>query len=390
VEAAGGGLITFEAVTKRYQDGTVAVDGLDLEVPAGKTMVLVGPSGCGKTTSLRMINRLVEPTEGTIRLDGTDIRERNPAHLRRGIGYVIQQTGLFPHRTVEDNIATVPVLNGWPRKKARARAGELIALVGLDPALAKRYPHQLSGGQQQRVGVARALAADPPVLLMDEPFSAVDPVVRASLQDQLLSLQAELRKTIVLVTHDIEEAIKVGDLVALFRPHGKIAQLAPPEELLAAPADDYVADFVGFDRGIRRLSFVSTAGLSLDTGAVLPAQATVAQALAAGRPWICVTEEERPRGWVDTATLAALPGDTSLGQVRAEPIGHPFTLGGDTLRAALDAAVLSPAGQAVAVDDDGRVLGVATFDQLRAAIQAADSNSRQDTRQVEPAQVPPS
>jgi osmoprotectant transport system ATP-binding protein len=383
-------LITFEAVTKRYPDGTIAVDGLDLEVPAGQTMVLVGPSGCGKTTSLRMINRLIEPTQGTILLDGTDIAARNPAQLRRGIGYVIQQTGLFPHRTVEDNIATVPVLTGWPRKKARDRARELLTLVGLDQGLARRYPHQLSGGQQQRVGVARALAADPPVLLMDEPFSAVDPIVRASLQDQLLTLQSELHKTIVLVTHDIEEAIKVGDLVALFRPHGKIAQLAPPEELLAAPADDYVADFVGFDRGIRRLSFVSTAGLSLDTGAVLPAQATVAQALAAGRPWICVTEEERPRGWVDTATLAALPGDTPLGQVRAEPIGHPFTLGGDTLRAALDAAVLSPAGQAVAVDDDGRVLGVATFDQLRAAIQAADSNSRQDTRQVEPAQVPPS
>ncbi len=228
-------------MTKQYPDGTVAVDGLDLDVPAGKTVVLVGPSGCGKTTSLRMINRLVEPTRGTILLDGTDIKERNPALLRRGIGYVIQQSGLFPHRTVEDNIATVPVLNGWPRKKARGRAGELIALVGLDPALAKRYPHQLSGGQQQRVGVARALAADPPVLLMDEPFSAVDPVVRASLQDQLLSLQAELRKTIVLVTHDIEEAIKVGDVVALFRPHGKLAQVAPPEELLAAPADDYVA-----------------------------------------------------------------------------------------------------------------------------------------------------
>jgi len=276
-------LITFEAVTKRYPDGTVAVDGLDLEVPAGKTVVLVGPSGCGKTTTLRMINRLVEPTHGTILLDGTDIKERNPAHLRRGIGYVIQQTGLFPHRTVEDNIATVPVLNGWPRKKARGRADELLTLVGLDPALAKRYPHQLSGGQQQRVGVARALAADPPVLLMDEPFSAVDPVVRASLQDQLLSLQAELRKTIVLVTHDIEEAIKVGDLVALFRPHGKIAQLAPPEELLAAPVDDYVADFVGFDRGIRRLSFVSTTGLNLDTSPLLPAESTVADALASGR-----------------------------------------------------------------------------------------------------------
>jgi osmoprotectant transport system ATP-binding protein len=383
-------LITFEAVTKRYPDGTVAVDALDLEVPAGKTMVLVGPSGCGKTTSLRMINRLVEPTQGTILLDGTDIKERNPAHLRRGIGYVIQQTGLFPHRTVEDNIATVPVLNGWPRKKARARAEELLTLVGLDPALAKRYPHQLSGGQQQRIGVARALAADPPVLLMDEPFSAVDPIVRASLQDQLLSLQAELRKTIVLVTHDIEEAIKVGDLVALFRPHGKIAQLAPPEELLAAPVDDYVADFVGFDRGIRRLSFVSTAGLTLDTGAVLPAEATVATALAAGRPWICVTEAGRPRGWVDTSTIAALPGDTALRQVRAEPIGHPFTRGTDSLRAALDAAVLSPAGQAVAVDGDGLALGAATFDQIRAAIQAADGNDGQDARQVQHAEGPPS
>jgi osmoprotectant transport system ATP-binding protein len=394
-------LISFEAVTKRYPDGTVAVDGLDLEVPAGKTMVLVGPSGCGKTTTLRMINRLVEPTAGTIRLDGTDIKERNPAHLRRGIGYVIQQSGLFPHRTVEDNIATVPVLNGWPRKKARARAGELITLVGLDPSLAKRYPHQLSGGQQQRVGVARALAADPPVLLMDEPFSAVDPVVRASLQEQLLALQAELQKTIVLVTHDIEEAIKVGDLVALYRPHGKIAQLAPPEELLAAPVDDYVAGFVGFDRGIRRLSFVSTSRLTLDTGAVLAAQATVSEALASGRPWICVTEEQRPRGWVDTATLAALPGGTTLGQVRAEPIGHSFTLGDDSLRAALDAAVLSPAGQAIAVDDDGKVLGVATFDQLRAAIQRetiqaaghdkGDGGHDEDSRQVQPAQqVPPS
>lgn len=382
-------MITFETVTKRYPDGTVAVDELDLDVPAGKTMVLVGPSGCGKTTSLRMINRLVEPTQGRILLDGTDINQRNPALLRRGIGYVIQQTGLFPHRTVEDNIATVPVLTGWARKKARARAGELLTLVGLEPALAKRYPHQLSGGQQQRVGVARALAADPPVLLMDEPFSAVDPVVRAALQDQLLSLQAELRKTIVLVTHDIEEAIKVGDLVALFRPHGRLAQVAPPEQLLAAPADDYVAGFVGFDRGIRRLSFVSTAGLTLDTSPVLPADATVAQALATGRPWICVTEVRRPRGWVDTATVAALPGDTPLGQVQAEALGHTFTVGTDSLRAALDAAVLSPAGQAVAVDGDGRMLGVATFDQLRAAIQAADSQPGQPAHDVQYAQEGP-
>jgi osmoprotectant transport system ATP-binding protein len=369
-------LITFQSVTKRYPDGTVAVDALDLTVPDGRTMVLVGPSGCGKTTSLRMINRLVEPTQGAVFLDGTDVRDRNPAQLRRGIGYVIQQSGLFPHRTVEDNIATVPVLNGWPRKKARGRARELLTLVGLDQDLARRYPHQLSGGQQQRVGVARALAADPPVLLMDEPFSAVDPVVRASLQDQLLTLQAELRKTIVLVTHDIEEAIKVGDLVALFRPHGKLAQVAPPEELLAAPADDYVAGFVGFDRGIRRLSFVSTDGLALDSGPLLSADTTVAKTLATGQPWVCVTDaERRPVGWVSAAALGAAAADAPLGQVKTEPVGHAFTVGTDSLRAALDAAVLSPAGQAVGVDDDGRVLGVATFDQLRAAIQAADTRA---------------
>ena len=292
-DAFGGGaegrwLITFEGVTKRYPDGTIAVDYLNLDVPDGKTMVLVGPSGCGKTTTLRMINRLVEPSEGRILLNGDDIRQQDPARLRRGIGYVIQQTGLFPHRTVEDNIATVPVLNGWRRAKARARARELLTTVGLDPALGKRYPHQLSGGQQQRVGVARALAADPPVLLMDEPFSAVDPVVRGQLQEQLIALQNELRKTIVLVTHDIEEAIKVGDIVALYHPHGTLAQLGPPERLRGAPADDYVAGFVGFDRGIRRLSFFRTDGLSLSAGPVLPATATAASALKTGEPWILV------------------------------------------------------------------------------------------------------
>jgi osmoprotectant transport system ATP-binding protein len=369
-------LISFEAVTKRYPDGTVAVDALNLEVPEGKTVVLVGPSGCGKTTSLRMVNRLVEPSEGRILLDGADVRDRDPARLRRGIGYVIQQTGLFPHRTVEDNIATVPVLVGSPRKKARDRARELIELVGLDAGLARRYPHQLSGGQQQRVGVARALAADPPVLLMDEPFSAVDPVVRAALQDQLLSLQATLRKTIVLVTHDIEEAIKVGDLVALFRPHGTLAQVAPPQQLLAAPADDYVAGFVGFDRGIRGLSFVAADRLVLDTDPLLPASETVAAARASGQEWICVLgADRRPAGWVAPVTLGALPGDTPLSQVPAQPVGHVFTVGTDSLRAALDAAVLSPAGQAVGVDADGRALGVATFDQLRAAIQAADTRA---------------
>jgi osmoprotectant transport system ATP-binding protein len=366
-------LITFEHVTKRYPDGTVAVDSLDLEVPAGQTMVLVGPSGCGKTTSLRMINRLVEPTSGRITVDGRDVLEQNPAQLRRGIGYVIQQTGLFPHRTVEDNIATVPLLNGWKRNMARGRARELLALVGLDAGLAKRYPHQLSGGQQQRVGVARALAADPPVLLMDEPFSAVDPIVRASLQDELIRLQTELHKTVVLVTHDIEEAIKVGDLVALYRPHGHLAQVGTPERILGDPADDYVKDFVGFDRGIRRLSFFGTSGLELDTRPVLPADATVATALATGQPWILVTSDGVPQGWVPQHRLGAHGGDTPLSDVPREGYGHTFTAGADSLRAALDAAVLSPAGQAVGVDADGRVAGVLGYDQLRTAVQAADA-----------------
>jgi osmoprotectant transport system ATP-binding protein len=367
-------LITFDSVTKRYPDGTIAVDALTLDVPDGRTMVLVGPSGCGKTTSLRMVNRLIEPSQGRILLNGEDIRTQHPARLRRGIGYVIQQTGLFPHRTIEDNIATVPVLNGWKRARARARARELLDLVGLDQALARRYPHQLSGGQQQRVGVARALAADPPVLLMDEPFSAVDPVVRASLQDQLISLQRELRKTILLVTHDIEEAIKVGDLVALYHPHGTLAQVGPPERLLGEPADDYVASFVGFDRGIRRLSFFPADEVALSSGPVLAADATAAAALRSGEPWVLVVgagDDRRARGWVSADRLAGLDGQTRLADVPIEGFGHTFTIGDDSLRAALDAAVLSPAGQAIGVDDGGRVLGVASFDQLRAAVQAA-------------------
>ena len=289
-------MITFESVTKRYPGGTVAVDGLDLEVPDGKTMVLVGPSGCGKTTTLRMINRLIDPTEGRILLDGQDISQTGASQLRRGIGYVIQQTGLFPHRTIEDNIATVPLLNGWPKAKARARARELMDLVGLDQDMGRRYPYQLSGGQQQRVGVARALAADPPVLLMDEPFSAVDPIVRATLQDELTRLQGELHKTVVLVTHDVEEAIKVGDVVAVWYPHGKIAQIDTPERLLGAPADDYVESFLGFDRGIRRLAFFPAAGLDLETETVLGEDVTVElarqAAKRAGASWVLVTSAE--------------------------------------------------------------------------------------------------
>ena len=372
-------MITFENVTKRYPGGTVAVDDLSLEIPAGQTMVLVGPSGCGKTTSLRMINRMIDPTSGRILLDGQDIQQSNPAQLRRGIGYVIQQAGLFPHRTIADNIATVPLLIGWPKAKARDRARELMDLVGLDAQMARRYPHQLSGGQQQRVGVARALAADPPVLLMDEPFSAVDPIVRASLQDELLRLQAELRKTVVFVTHDIEEAIKVGDQVAIFRPGGKVVQVDTPQRLLTAPADSYVEDFLGFDRGIRRLSFLAADTLDLDTATIAGQDTTAAQALgkarSAGAQWILVIDAERlPRGWVSVADLEAAQGDTALtGVPLTTGLGHTFAVQTDSLRAALDATVLSVTGEAVGVDADGRVVGVTSYDRLRAAIQRANA-----------------
>jgi len=371
-------VITFEGVTKRYPDGTVAVDSLDLEIPGGKIAVLVGPSGCGKTTSLRMINRLVEPTSGRILLDGKDVQDANPSVLRRGIGYVIQQTGLFPHRTIEDNIATVPMLTGTDKRKARERARDLMQLVGLDAAtMARRYPHQLSGGQQQRVGVARALAADPPVLLMDEPFSAVDPIVRASLQDELIRLQAELHKTVVLVTHDVEEAIKVGDLVAVFRPGGHLAQVASPERLLGAPADDYVRDFVGFDRGIRRLSFFPAADLGLADRTVLPAATKVSDAITTakqeGEPWLLVTSEQGvPLGWASLADLEGMRPASTLADGPLAQVGHTFRPDTDSLRAALDATILSRTERAVAVDAAGRVLGTTSYERLRDAIRTAE------------------
>ena len=248
-------MIRLDGVGKTFGDGTVAVEALDLDVPRGAVVTLVGPSGCGKSTTLKMVNRLIEPTSGRIFLDGKDVTDADPVELRRGIGYVIQQVGLFPHQTIATNVATVPSLLGWSKADARARALELMDLVGLDPdVFADRFPHQLSGGQQQRVGVARALAADPPVLLMDEPFGAVDPVVRARLQDEFLRLQRELAKTVLLVTHDIDEAVKMGDQVAVFAAGGRLAQYDVPAAILGAPADEFVSEFVGGSRGLRRLS----------------------------------------------------------------------------------------------------------------------------------------
>ncbi|GAB2871532.1 ABC transporter ATP-binding protein [Nocardioides pacificus] len=248
-------MIRLSGVSKRYGDGPVAVHELDLSVGRGELVCLVGPSGCGKSTTLKMINRLIEPSTGTIEIDGQDVTHQDPVQLRRGIGYVIQQVGLFPHQRIIANVMTVPLLYGESRATARARATELLELVGLDPATyADRYPHQLSGGQQQRVGVARALAANPPVLLMDEPFGAVDPLVRTKLQDEFLRLQRDLGKTVVLVTHDIDEAVRMGDRVAIFAEGGWLAQYDTPAELLARPVDDFVADFVGSTRGLRRLA----------------------------------------------------------------------------------------------------------------------------------------
>ncbi|HEX8345780.1 MAG TPA: ATP-binding cassette domain-containing protein [Actinoplanes sp.] len=247
--------ITLDGISKIYPDGTVAVGGLSLAVPAGELMVLIGPSGCGKSTVLRMVNRLIEPTAGRVLIDGEDVTRADPVELRRRIGYVIQNVGLFPHQSIRANVGTVPRLLGWKRARIRSRADELLDLVGLDPArYGKRYPHELSGGQRQRVGVARALAADPVVLLMDEPFSAVDPIVRARLQDEFLSLQAAVHKTIVLVTHDLDEAVRLADRIAILSQGGHLEQYAAPAELLSAPASPMVRDFIGTDRGVRRLN----------------------------------------------------------------------------------------------------------------------------------------
>ena len=321
--------ITLDGVGKRYPDGTVAVDALSLDIPAGELVVLIGPSGCGKSTVLRMINRLIEPTRGRILLDGADVSKVGAVELRRRIGYVIQHTGLFPHQTIRANVATVPKLLGWPRARIAARVDELLDLVGLEPGrYGKRYPRELSGGQQQRVGVARALAADPVVLLMDEPFSAVDPIVRVRLQDEFQKLQATVRKTIVLVTHDLDEAVRLGDRIAVLSEGGHLQQYSSPAELLGNPANDFVREFVGADRGIKRLTVtpisrdalqpVSTVDFALD-GASVPLSGTMRDALAAlldgsGRGWVAVTDDQGEPVGVLTPTDIALAA-------RVDPVG---------------------------------------------------------------------
>jgi len=353
-------MITFESVSKRFGAGPPAVDDLSLEIAEGELTVLVGPSGCGKTTSLRMINRLEELSEGRILVDGRDIMATDPIELRRGIGYVMQSSGLFPHRTIRNNIGTVPLLLGWERDRINQRVNELVELVGLTPEMLDRYPHALSGGQQQRVGVARALAADPPIMLMDEPFAAVDPIVRTRLQDELLRLQKRLHKSIVFVTHDIDEAIKIGDRIAVFRDGGRVAQYASPTELLAAPTSDFVVDFLGAERELRRLALVSVSDAGFEMGPVVtPGDSAETAREAAerhGSDWVLVVDADgRLQGWTSLDALDDEP-------VPADVSGtFKYTVAaGDSLRAALNAMLVSGIGVAPRLAEDGRYEGLLT------------------------------
>ena len=372
-------MIRFDTVSKKYPDGTIAVDELSLVAPSGQITVFVGPSGCGKTTSLRMINRMIEPTGGSIWLDDRNTADVPAPTLRRGIGYVIQQAGLFPHRTILENVLTVPDLLRQDRAQARRRAMELLERVGLDPGFAGRYPAQLSGGQQQRVGVARALAADPPVMLLDEPFSAVDPVVREQLQQEFLRLQDELGKTIVFVTHDIDEAIKLGDQVAVLAVGGRLAQLAEPSELLAHPANAFVAGFVGRDRGYRALGFLQRE-VPFREAVTVPLGSPAAQARGlTDDGWLLVVDKDnRPQGWFDTQQGAAsLAGDITPERLN---LGGTLAEEGGPLRATLDAALSSPSGRGVIVDADGRLLGTVKASDVVELLQAeADERARVET-----------
>ncbi|MGV9798483.1 ABC transporter ATP-binding protein [Mycobacterium sp. NPDC003449] len=358
-------MITFDNVSKRYPDGTVAVDDLSLAVPEGTLTVFVGPSGCGKTTSMRMINRMIEPTSGTLTVNGEDVTKVDPVKLRLGIGYVIQSAGLMPHLRVVDNIATVPVLRGESRRSARKAALGVMDRVGLDPKLADRYPAQLSGGQQQRVGVARALAADPPILLMDEPFSAVDPVVREDLQTEILRLQSELRKTIVFVTHDIDEAVKLGDKVAVFGRGGALLQYADPAFVLSNPANELVSGFVGADRGYRGLQFFHATGLPLHEIEHVD-ENDIDELDLKPEEWRLVITSGTPYAWINAAGVEVHRKGNQLYDCTVG--GGSFFAPDGSLRQAMDSALSSPSGLGVAVDEDGRLIGGVRADDVLEAL----------------------
>jgi osmoprotectant transport system ATP-binding protein len=369
--------LEFRSVTKRYPGApSPAVDSLSLEVGAGEICVLVGPSGCGKTTAMRMVNRLIDITEGDILLGDQSVRDRKPAELRRGIGYAIQQIGLFPHQTIADNIAAVPRLLGWPRDRIRARVDELLELISLPHDVRDRYPAQLSGGQRQRVGVARALAADPPVLLMDEPFGAIDPINRERLQNEFLRLQAEIRKTIVFVTHDIDEAIKMGDRIAVMKEGGHLAQYAPPAELLMHPADEFVEQFVGSDRALKRLALQRVRDVDLWTAASVREGDQTAEARAKIADAdidiaLLVDGDGRPRGWLSDR---ALDGPTVTADMRS-PAEPQIDLD-DVLRDALGHLLSAESRYGPVVDPSGRLAGVLSMDLIAHALHVPAEETR--------------
>ncbi len=377
--------LEFRQATKRYPgQEEPAVDALSLEVPAGEICVLVGPSGCGKTTAMRMVNRMIDITEGDILLDGRSVRERRPATLRREIGYAIQQIGLFPHQTIAENIATVPKLLGWPKDRIRARVDELLELVSLDPHETRdRYPAQLSGGQRQRVGVARALAVDPPLMLMDEPFGAIDPINRERLQNEFLRLQQEIRKTIVFVTHDIDEAIKMGDRIAVLQKGGRLAQYAPPAELLMYPQSKFVEDFVGSDRALKRLALQRVRDIDLWTVARVRVGEPVREARAKlsdvdiSIP-LLVDDQGRPVGWLSEEGLAGERVQERL-RSRAEP-----TLDlDDVLRDALASLLVAETRYAPVLDARGAVAGVLSLEIIGQFLHDAPAESRTGAELVE-------
>jgi osmoprotectant transport system ATP-binding protein len=353
--------VRYEEATKRYGNASQpAVDRLTLEIPAGEICVLVGPSGCGKTTAMRMVNRTVEITEGDVLIGERSIRDREPAQLRREIGYVIQQIGLFPHRTISENIGAVPHLLGWKKDRIRERSAELLELIGLDPELGDRYPAQLSGGQQQRVGVARALAADPLVMLMDEPFGAIDPISRERLQNEFLRLQAEIQKTVLFVTHDIDEAIKMGDRIAVMREGGRVEQYATPAELLMAPATEFVEDFVGADRALKRLALMRVRDINLwEAPLAFVGQATAEVRAKLASPDVevayplLVDSERRPLGWLSERDLTS---DTVPSQPDS-PLGPVLDLD-DVMRDALADLLQGESQYAPVVDSGRRIAGV--------------------------------
>src|ERR687891_2332930 len=358
-------MISLKSVSKRFGNSAeTAVQDLSMDVGQGETVVLVGPSGCGKTTTMKMINRLVEPTSGTITVDGTDVLKQDPVRLRRSIGYVIQSIGLLPHRTVAENIGTVPHLEGWDRKRIDERTDELTNIFELDRSMLKRYPSELSGGQRQRVGVARALAADPPVMLMDEPFGAVDPIVRQRLQDQFLGIQDRLQKTVVFVTHDIDEAIKMADRIAILNRGGIIEQYAPPEEILREPANDFVRKFVGVERGLKRLALMKVSDIGVEEGPVVAPSASTQEALSAmeryGFDWCSVVDDGELRGWIGKDSLE---GKKSVSEIDPRPFSA-YVHKDSSLREALDSIVTSRTQVAVVAIEGQRYAGILTLERI--------------------------